>query len=281
MLTRKQVAHAFVEVCRLDVEAFKPGNVSIISHGHGMRAQDFLRSADVAGPCIAQPDLAVGERILQATKASWAAVGCNTNLGIVLLCAPLACALGSTLQSVLRNLTRDDAAQAFEAIRIASPGGLGEAPEHDVHNVNNLPLAPTTTLLAAMRAAAHRDRIALQYACDFEDIFSTGVPAARRFLAFGWSPAWAMIGVFLAFLSRFHDSHIERKFGSEQARSVTQKASELAHLLEDLRNPEEAMPALARWDRELKERGINPGTSADLAVASWFVLALEDLLKKG
>jgi triphosphoribosyl-dephospho-CoA synthase len=36
----------------------------------------------------------------------------------------------------------------------------------------------------------------------------------------------------------------------------------------------DADPAYAAWDRELKARGLNPGTSADLTVATLFVAGL-------
>ena len=72
-------------------------------------------------------------------------MGINTNLGIVLLAAPLAHAAlqarsplsqvqrcEASLAQVLAGLTVADARLAFEAIRQANPGGLGEAARHDV-----------------------------------------------------------------------------------------------------------------------------------------------------
>ena len=54
------------------------------------RVADFRRSAEVAAEPIARLRASVGARILGAIEATRAAVGQNTNLGIVLLCAPLA-----------------------------------------------------------------------------------------------------------------------------------------------------------------------------------------------
>ncbi len=71
----------------------------------------------------------LGRVSLAAVEASFAALGMNTNLGIILLCAPLAAAaekggnLRSALAGVLENLDREDAAHVFEAIALANPGG--------------------------------------------------------------------------------------------------------------------------------------------------------------
>ena len=73
-------------------------------------------------------------RILNAVRVTKEAVGMNTNLGIILLCAPLAARpnwmrreLRGELEAVLRSMTMDDAGAVFEAIVLASPGGLGSA----------------------------------------------------------------------------------------------------------------------------------------------------------
>ena len=41
------VESALAKACRLDVVSFKPGNVSLLSPGHGMGADDFLQMAMV------------------------------------------------------------------------------------------------------------------------------------------------------------------------------------------------------------------------------------------
>jgi triphosphoribosyl-dephospho-CoA synthase len=81
------VAAAIWDACVIDVRAFKPGNVSLASPGHGMHADDFIASADVMAAAIAAPAAGVGERILRAIEVTRAVVPVNTNLGIVLLCA--------------------------------------------------------------------------------------------------------------------------------------------------------------------------------------------------
>ena len=275
------VAEAFRSACLLDVEAFKPGNVSVASPGHGMQAGDFVVSAQAAAPAISAPGLSVGGRILAAIEATRSAVACNTNLGIVLLAAPVAqaalqagppAALRDRVRAVLASLTVQDAAQAYRAIALASPGGLGTAQRHDVHD------PPRVTLLEAMSEAAHRDRIAYQYASGFADVFNVGLPAGRAALAAGLDVRAAMTALYMAFLTRFPDSHVARKFGEAAARAVCEEAARCQARMASSA-PQAASEALAALDRDLKSRDLNPGTSADLAVASWFCMAVEDLLK--
>ncbi|MGQ0446239.1 MAG: triphosphoribosyl-dephospho-CoA synthase, partial [Beijerinckiaceae bacterium] len=164
------VAEAWLWSCRLDVEALKPGNVSVQAPGHGMSAADFIRSAEAATPLLCAQELSVGERILRSIEAAQRAAGCNTNLGIVLLCAPLVHSvlmespegrLRPRLVSVLRSLTHDDARWVFGAIALAAPAGLGRRERYDVRS------DPTVSLCRAMAEAQTWDRIAFQYANDF------------------------------------------------------------------------------------------------------------------
>ena len=91
-LTQDQIETAYRAACRLEVRTLKPGNVHIFADGHRMTVEDFDRSTDVSAPHISDPTLPVGTRIRRAVEATFTAVGQNTNLGIVLLCAPLAAA---------------------------------------------------------------------------------------------------------------------------------------------------------------------------------------------
>src|SRR5688572_15796838 len=128
------VAATIRGACLAEIRAFKPGNVSLASPGHGMSAADFIASADAMAGVITAPGMTVGQRILHAIEATRAVVPYNTNLGIVLLCAPLAHAVVETpgagglrvrLHAVLAALDVNDAVLAYQAIRHAEPGGLG------------------------------------------------------------------------------------------------------------------------------------------------------------
>ncbi len=83
---------AFVAACEAELAALKPGNVHVHAEGHGMTVAEFRTSAAVASGPLCAAGSGLGARILDAVEATRAAVGQNTNLGIVLLCAPLAMA---------------------------------------------------------------------------------------------------------------------------------------------------------------------------------------------
>lgn len=276
-MNTQQIAEAFRAACISELTSLKPGNVHIFADGHGMVVQQFIQSADAVAAVIAEPDLSVGERILRAVEATWKVVDCNTNLGIVLLSAPIVQAalmqdgrsLQEKVQQVLAQLDVHDAVLAFKAIVQAAPGGLGEAETHDVHDM------PDITLLQAMQSAEERDHIAWQYSHDFADIFGLGCDVYRQAMACWNNPAWATTVLYLTFLSRFPDSHIQRKYGLEQARIVSQQAALHLQALLAHDNPKPYQRTLLDFDAELKDRKVNPGTSADLTVATLLAHALQ------
>ena len=279
----ENIASALRWACEVEVRAPKPGNVSVAASGHGMTASDFLASAAAVAAPLAQPGASVGERILGAVESTRSVVSCNTNLGIILLAAPLAHAalaaasardLRPRVEGALSELSIADADLAYRAIRIANPGGLGSAARHDVRE------APEVTLLAAMREAWQRDSIARQYATGFWDVFEHGAPLFRSCTRRWGSEEWGAVAVYLDFLVRFPDSHIARKSGQPAAEQVSREAGAFAHALQQTDDPEQIAAQMLEWDSRLKQQGHNPGTSADLTVASLLTVRLQDLLEQ-
>jgi triphosphoribosyl-dephospho-CoA synthase len=275
MRLNEQLANAFKAACMAELEALKPGNVHIFADGHGMTVQDFIVSAESASEVIAQPDLSLGERILLSVQATQKTANCNTNLGMILLCAPLiqaALTESSTfflarLHQVLANTTQKDAEDTFKAIVMADPAGLGNSEQFDVHQPVNC------TLLQAMQVAASRDMIAHQYSSNFIDVLD-GLARYQQTLA-GWQrPAWAATAVHLHFMSHFLDSHIMRKYGDTIAKLVQSEALEHETEFLKLYNPKNYQTELLTFDAALKKRSLNPGTSADLTVATLLLHAL-------
>jgi triphosphoribosyl-dephospho-CoA synthase len=273
------IAAAFKAACLDELDAPKPGNVHAFAPGHRMTAAQFERSAAVAAGPIARAGTRVGSRIEAAVAATFEAAGVNTNLGIILLSAPLAAAaehdssdLRAAVAAVLDDLDFEDARHAFSAIVRAAPAGLGRVEHHDVF------APPTVTLRDAMAAAADRDRIARQYASGFADIFEIGEANLVRALAAQLHPRWATLAVYMGFLAAFPDSHIVRKHGPEPARAVQHAAAAFHQRLQSHASPEDLLPELLAWDAELKGKDINPGTSADLTVATLFAHRLSTIL---
>lgn len=271
---------AFLWACHMDVAVCKPGNVSFASAGHDMEAEQFLRSAHASVGPLFDSAQRVGARIEGAVRATRAAVGCNTNLGILLLCAPLALAaaraggrtladLQRALDGVLDELDLDDACAAYRAIALAAPGGLGRAGAQDVA------APPTVDLRAAMRLAAERDQIARQYADGYRAVLAAvrshfpPAPATEAVPALGPRVQY----LFVRLLAAHPDSHIARKFGREVAAQVSAEA--LAWRRRLVVDPAAVHGAeFAAWDAALKTRGLNPGTTADLTVCTLFIAAL-------
>ena len=85
--------------------------------------------------------------------------------------------------------------------------------------------------------------------------------------------AQAVQAVYLAWLASGPDAHIVRKHGPASAQIVLGEARAWqARAAQGLPLDEQA--AWAEWDESLKARGLNPGTSADLTVATLFAAAL-------
>ncbi len=272
----------YKNACEVELQAFKPGNVSIYSDGHDMTVGDFRQSAEVSALPLCDVNYSLGEKIFYAVKVTRDAVGCNTNLGIILLCAPLIYAvqhypdltLREAVSEVLKNTTIDDANWVFKAISLAKPGGLGEVEKQDVSQ------NATVTLQAAMCLSSDKDRIALQYVSDYKDIFDLGVFSYTCTFNRWGEQSWAAVAVYADLLSQFSDSHIERKFGSRYSARVATMMRQLRDELQIVNDPEQVKPLLYQMDTELKSHGLNPGTSADLTVATVLTVFLECSLNK-
>jgi len=276
-LNPEQISSAFLAACRAELDALKPGNVHRHSAGHGMDVAHFERAAEAAAGPIADPSLSVGKRILRATEASVAATGLNTNLGIVLLCAPLAKAASETtfaiglrrrLDMILAALDEQDATDAFAAIRIANPAGLGQVDEGDVRdNPDRL------TLIKAMYLAAERDRIANAYVTAYSDIFDFALPVFQDARRLAIDSDLAVTTLHMSLLAEFPDTHISRKYGATAAEEIREQARALKAYWSPVASAKSMTP-LIEFDAIMKSKGRNPGTTADFVVATLFVAGL-------
>lgn len=271
MLDRVEIEKAYKAACQAEINALKPGNVHRFAPGHQMTVEDFYESERVTAPVIANPSLSPGQRIFEAVRATRQAVGMNTNLGIILLCAPLACAaemelpsLRAAVAQVLGAMDMEDTRAIYEAILLASPGGLGSADAHDVRK------PPRVNIVEAMAAAAAFDMIARQYATGYLDIFETGMQAMKAARDAGLGGMWPTIHTYLTFLAAFEDSHILRKHGKTTARQVREEAAALLQRFAGEVDDVLKLEMLRSFDQTLKANELNPGTTADLTVATYF-----------
>lgn len=275
MLTTEQCATL---ACLLEVTAPKPGNVHRGADFDDMTFLDFAASAVAIGPAMqsahSQP---VGESVFAAITATKEVTQANTNLGIVLLLTPLAACPRAcvdrrqAVSQVLHRMNANDARQVYAAIRLASPGGLGQVPEMDVAGE-----APDDILLA-MGAAAASDLVARQYTTNFETVFEEAIPRlVQDCRDFGLSLGIVNTHVWL--MSRHSDSLILRKSGPQVAESARLRAQQVVSA--GAPHSESYQRALADLDFWLRSDGTrrNPGTTADLVTAALFVGLLEGSL---
>ena len=273
-----EVAAAAQLACLLEVSAPKPGNVSPFAGFRDATFEDFLASAAAIGPALgAAGERPLGATIRAAVEATTRWVPSNTNLGLVLLLAPLAraaltpggAALRARLAATLAATTVADARDTYAAIRLAAPGGLGRAPDQDVAGT------PTATLRDVMAMAVERDAIAREYASDFRSTFELGAPPLRTALADRLPWRHAVVEAYLTLLAAAPDTHIARKLGLPAAITVQQRGQSVV----DAGGVRTAAgrEAIAALDGELRDEAntLNPGATADLTGAAMYLVLLE------
>ncbi len=264
--------------CLLEATARKAGNVHPEASFHDLCHGDFVRSAHAVAPILAETsERSVGESVRLAVEGTQAVVGRNTNLGIVLLLAPLAAvpesvSLADGIGGVLGGLTRADAVCVYRAIRAANPGGLGTADEEDVSG------EPDGTLIDVMRLAADRDAIAAQYARGFDMVLGFGLPflAGQRDFRSRWEAV--IIELQLRLMAGWPDTLIRRKRGLEESRRSAEKAT--AVLDAGGLETDEGRRRLQEFDGWLRAEGNarNPGATADLVTACVFAALREGVI---
>jgi triphosphoribosyl-dephospho-CoA synthase len=261
--------------CIWEATARKPGNVHRFVDFDDLSYLDFLASAAaVASVLAAAPGYRVGRTVLEGVRRTRQAVKTNSNLGILLLLAPLAKAAAELdpragLTRVLDDLDVEDSRLVYEAIRLANPGGLGQAPEQDIKDV------PTLPLRAVMALAAERDLIARQYANGFREVFEDGAPALLEGMGRAESMEGAILYAHLCLMARHPDSLIGRKAGEAEATESALRAR--AVLDKGWPHTTKGRDAFADLDAWLRGEGRkrNPGTTADMIAACLFVLLRE------
>jgi triphosphoribosyl-dephospho-CoA synthase len=253
--------------CRAEVLARKPGNVHPGASFVDLTVQDFLRAATAcAEPLVAGGSIGVGSSVFDAVRATKQIASNNVNLGICLLIAPCAASnpelpFPAAIRLVLESLTVEDCRWVYRAIRLAQPGGLGEASEQDVAD------EPTVDLRETMKLAAARDRVAAQYVNGFEDVWRAATEILARELKS--DPERAIIHAHLRLMAELPDSLIARKCGGEIAGESQRRAADALEAI----GTADFEPRLTELDRWLRADGHrrNPGTTADLVATSLMV----------
>jgi triphosphoribosyl-dephospho-CoA synthase len=275
MSARASIALHVQLACIWEATARKPGNVHRYCDFADTTYVDFIQAAAAIAPVLAAaPENPVGTTVFEAVRLSGQVVSTNTNLGIVLLLAPLAKAAGkgnlrSELSQVLMGLDVTDAERVYAAIRLANPGGLGRVRKQDVAE------PPTQTLREVMALAADRDLVARQYANGFREVFDDGAPDIQTGMDETGSLEAAIVLAQLRLMAKHGDTLIRRKRGEAESAEAAEQARRI--LAADWPHTSTSWALFRGFDTWLRAVGHerNPGTTADLIAASLFVLLQE------
>ena len=254
--------------CELEATAPKLGNVHPGSGFDDCSYDDFVAAADIVAPVLASDDgnVTLGQRILRAVKQTRTVTNANVNLGIILLIAPLAmCDSQDSVKRLLASLGPGDGRDVFEAIRLASPGGMKREEVKESEDVQATISGPID-LIVAMKSAAERDRIALQYATDFEDFFKRVLPIVRDAVCKQVAATDAVVDAQLRLMAGDPDTLIARKCGDSIAWQAVSGAR--VCLSKDTPASRQEFDTWLRADGNRR----NPGTTADLIAAALYWL---------
>ena len=285
----------------LEVSAEKPGNVNLTSGFEDTICQHFLASAVAAGPTfqeaayrgilVAEKKLGIGEvglgqliKTCASDVNAWQRGG-NTILGTIMLFAPIAVAAGMTqaepdysldfsllrknIDLAVKSSTAWDSVHLYEAVAIANPSGLNDAPDLDVtdlHSKERL-IKENVTLYEVFKIASAYDDICAEWVNNYPVTFDLAYPFLMEQLK-SKPLNTAVVHTFLKILSERPDTFIARKAGKEKTKEVSSEAKSVLELggLET----EKGKKSLTEFDKKLRlsQNRCNPGTTADLTAAA-------------
>jgi triphosphoribosyl-dephospho-CoA synthase len=285
-----------------EVSADKPGNVNLTTGFEGTRYEHFLASAVAATPWFelaAERGIAVskGEISVSSVRIGQIIRNCvwdinawqhggNTLLGTVILLSPIAVAAGMTstlkenvfeiqqlrenMKCITESTSAADAVDVYEAIKIAKPSGLGEAPELDVNNSDSINriVKENITLYQVFKIASAYDRVCSEWISNYPITLEFAYPYLMKQISESKDLNKAIIHTFLKVLAEYPDTFIARKIGIEKAKEVSAKANKILELggLETSIGKKR----LHEFDLELRKSSndLNPGTTADIVAAA-------------
>ena len=271
-----------------------------------------LREAAIRGVMarlgeIQMDEVGVGRLIRRAVvdMRAWHRGG-NTHLGVIMLFVPTSAAAGMTLVDhdrvvveelrrnfgdVMDSTTSMDAAYVYEAINLANPGGLGkfsgeEAPDLTSPDATESLVRRGLTLRDVMDVSSRWDTVAREMVTALEISCGVGYPTLLDVYSETGDVNVAVVHMYLKLLSLYPDTFIARhvglkhtsniaeavETGMEKAREVSTRAGEILEL--GGLTTTEGREALFRFDEELRTKGLNPGTTADLTASSLMVAIL-------
>ncbi|MGD0202981.1 MAG: triphosphoribosyl-dephospho-CoA synthase [Candidatus Bathyarchaeia archaeon] len=285
----------------LEVSAEKPGNVNFTTGFEGTICQHFLASAVAAGSSfqeaanrgasVAENKLGISEvglgqliKTCASDVNAWQRGG-NTILGTIMLFMPIAVGAGMTptnknyafdfsvlrknIDLAVKSTTALDSVHLYEAVDIANPSGLNDAPDLDVTDPRSKErlIKENVTLFEVFKIASAYDDICAEWVNNYPVTFDLAYPYLMEQLK-SKPLNTAVIHTFLKILSERPDTFIARKVGKEKATDMSSDAKAVLELggLET----EKGKKCLTAFDKKLRlsQNKCNPGTTADLTAAA-------------
>ncbi|MBI5460428.1 triphosphoribosyl-dephospho-CoA synthase [Methanobacterium sp.] len=297
----------------------KPGNVHRTRNFPDMVFEDFLLSGIAIGQTMEKAaergfkyryktenwdKIGLGELILEAVTETDHWVANNTNLGIVMLLAPISVVAGmfdlnecetennrgferrteglseiwngfrDRIDQIMRTTTPEDAVNLYRAINIADAGGMGEQDDLDVAAESSLQKLrdEDVNMFSVLEMSSKWDKLSYELTHKMPVTFQTGYPVFKQVKS-EYETNQATVQTFLTILSQVPDTLISRKFGDEKALEVSANARSI--LEEGGILTMKGISMVEKFDQELISNGLNPGTTADFTASSIMVAFLE------
>jgi len=246
----------------LEVAAYpKPGNVDRCHDFPDTTLEHFLASAILARPALEEAATGkgrIGEIIKHAVRDTNTHGGGNTHFGAFLLLVPLV--YGKDIQGALEAIAHTDSSdavafyKAFAMTAVRMPAG----DELDVNDPHTLTLIRERdmNLMDIMQHSAANDMVAREWVNGFvltrrgADLLKELGPGRQ-----------SIVRMFLTLLATEPDTFVIKKHGLAVANETLLAARDV---LDGRRSAEDL-------DEECIRRGINPGSIADIVIASIYI----------
>ncbi len=295
------VAEKAVEACLLEASGFpKPGNVWPGKRVGKLEHEDFVKAAGAIEKTCAlaaerggelkagerkASEVGLGELFLLAARETRKRVGRekgNVNAGIILLLVPLCAAFGfagekeknderklrKAVGEIVRAGTVEDAVGLFEALKLLAPRvkekkKLSLKDEESVEQLRRKKIRLAGVLRESFGSVPRELLNGFQKSFQVAEWLRELKKEKRK-----TTERKKIAQVFLRVLSEWNDSLVELKGGKKKARDVKRRATEA------LRSggvfTSEGLRKALELDEWLRERKLNPGSSADLVCAGIF-----------
>ena len=250
----------------------KPGNVDRCHDYSDTWLEHFLATTIFARPALENAEKAqqsIGEIFYDAVLASTRHRGGNTHFGAFLLLIPLIYGKGiKEAQKAVKNTTTDDAILFYKAFSKTAVRVRENDDTYDIHDpkVYDRLRAENQTMYTLMEYSAENDMIAREWTNSFALSKWTASQLCEAYEGKEGTCGRDVIShVFLQLMAKEPDTFIAKKWGIQVAEDVNAKAKAVLA----------GSMSIHAFDAECIEKGINPGSLADIMIAGLY-LALMD-----